>query len=332
MARQVGHLARLVDDLLDVTRISHRKLQVERRPLDLRDLSKRTAEDHQSLHAARGVALEVVLPDAPVWVEGDATRLAQVIGNLLQNTAKFTSSGDSVRLSLEALQHLAVLRVRDSGMGIDPEILPRLFQPFSQADGTLDHRLGGLGLGLALVKGLVETHGGTVGVSSGGKGAGTEFVVRLPIAAPPGATGDPPRPPPTSPRRVLVIEDNDDAAGSLRLVLEMAGHQVDVARDGPSGLARAREFSPDVVLCDVGLPQMDGYAVARALRAEPGSREAFLVALTGYGLSEDQRRAADAGFDAHLTKPASIAQIQDVIARAPQRHPDLRGPRPLAEP
>ncbi len=333
MARQVGHLARLVDDLLDVTRISHRKLQVERRPLDLRDLSRRTAEDHQSLYAAHGVALEVVLPDDPVWVEGDATRLAQVIGNLLQNSAKFTSGGDSVRLSLEVVGHLAVLRVLDSGMGIDPEMLPRLFQPFSQAGSTLDHRLGGLGLGLALVKGLVETHGGTVGASSGGRGAGAEFVVRLPIAAPPGATSDaPPPPPPTRPRRVLVIEDNADAAESLRLVLEMAGHQVDVARDGPSGLVRARELSPEVVFCDVGLPQMDGYRVAKAMRAEPGIRDAFLVALTGYGLAEDQQRAADAGFDAHLTKPASIAQIQDVIARAPQRDPALRPARPLATP
>ena len=321
MARQVAHLARIVDDLLDVTRISHGKLQVERRPIDLRDLSRRTAEDHQSLYAARGVALEVVLPDDPVWVEGDATRLAQAIGNLLQNSAKFTSSGDSVRLSLEAVEQLAVLRVRDSGLGIDPGRLARLFQPFSQADSTLDRRLGGLGLGLALVKGLVETHGGTVDVSSGGKGAGAEFVVRLPIAAPPGATPDAPRPPPTSPRRVLVIEDNADAAESLRLVLEMAGHQVDVARDGASGLERARELSPDVVLCDIGLPRMDGYRVAEAMRAEPGIRDAFLVALTGYGLPEDQRRAADAGFDAHLTKPASVAQIQDVIARAPQRDP-----------
>jgi two-component system CheB/CheR fusion protein len=211
-------------------------------------------------------------------------------------------------------------------------MLPRLFQPFTQADSTLDHRLGGLGLGLALVKGLVETHGGTVGASSGGKGAGTEFVVRLPTASPPGATSDAPRPPPTRPRHVLVIEDNADAAESLRLVLEMAGHQVDVARDGPSGLARARELSPDVVFCDIGLPQMDGYRVARAMRAEPGIREAFLVALTGYGLADDQRRAADAGFDAHLTKPATLAQIQDVIARAPLRDPALRPARPLAEP
>jgi two-component system CheB/CheR fusion protein len=271
------------------------------------------------------VALEVALPDDPVWVAGDGTRLAQVIGNLLQNSAKFTSSGDSVRLSLDAVEHDALLRVRDSGVGIDPEMLPRLFQPFSQADSTLDRRLGGLGLGLALVKGLVERHGGTVEVSSGGKGAGTEFVVRLPLAAPP-ATREVSLPRPIRPRRILVIEDNADAAESLSLALEMAGHEVEVAHDGPSGLVRAREFSPHVVLCDVGLPEMDGYMVAKAMRAERGIRETFLVALTGYGLPEDQQRTADAGFDAHLTKPASIEQIQDVIDR------DLRGPAaaPLA--
>jgi two-component system CheB/CheR fusion protein len=197
-------------------------------------------------------------------------------------------------------------------------MLPRLFQPFSQADTTLDRRLGGLGLGLALVKGLVEAHGGTVEASSGGKGAGTEFVVRLPLAAPPAARDVTPAPPPRS-RRVLIIEDNVDAAESLRLALAMEGHEVEVAHDGSDGLDRAREFGPDVVLCDVGLPQMDGYLVAKAFRADPGLREAFLVALTGYGLPEDERRAADAGFDTHLIKPAAIEQIQEVIGRAPQR-------------
>jgi two-component system, chemotaxis family, CheB/CheR fusion protein len=185
IARQVGHLARLVDDLLDVTRISKGKLQVERQRMDLRELAQRTAEDHRDLFTTREVALEVALPDEPVWVDGDATRLAQAIGNVLQNSAKFTSSGDSVRLSLEAADGFAVLRVRDTGVGIDPAMIPRLFQPFSQADTTLNRHLGGLGLGLALVKGLVETHGGTIELSSGGKGAGTEVTVRLPLVAAP---------------------------------------------------------------------------------------------------------------------------------------------------
>jgi two-component system CheB/CheR fusion protein len=316
VVHQVGHLARLVDDLLDVTRISRGKLQVDRRPLDLRDLSQRTAEDHRSLFTARDVALEVALPDGPVWIEGDATRLAQVIGNLLQNSAKFTSRGDSVRLSLDAVDGFAVLRVRDTGIGIEPGMIPRLFQPFTQADTTLNRRLGGLGLGLALVKGLVETHGGTVDVSSDGKGTGTELVLRLPLAAAPARIEVAPVAP-LQPRRVLVVEDNLDAAESLRLALEMEGHEVAVAHDGHQGIARARELTPEVVLCDVGLPGMDGYLVAKALRREPALRDTFLVALTGYALPEDQRRAADAGFDAHLTKPATIQAIHEVIGRAP---------------
>jgi two-component system CheB/CheR fusion protein len=306
-----------VDDLLDVTRIAKGKLQVERRALDLRDLSERTAEDHRSQFMGREVALELVLPDSPLWVEGDATRLAQVIGNLLQNAAKFTSAGDSVRLSLEAVDGFAVLRLRDTGIGIEPAMIPRLFQSFIQADTTLNRRLGGLGLGLALVKGLIETHGGTVDVSSGGKGEGSEFVIRLPLAAAP-ARADVAPTAPLRPRRILLIEDNLDAAESLRLALELEGHEVLVAHDGPMGLARARELKPEVVLCDVGLPGMDGYLVAKAVRREPGLRNTFLVALTGYALPEDQRRAVEAGFDAHLTKPATVEDVQEVMGRAPQ--------------
>jgi two-component system CheB/CheR fusion protein len=320
LARQVGHLARLVDDLLDVTRISHGKLQVERRSMDLRELAQRTAEDHRNLFTAREVAFEVALPDEPLWVEGDATRLAQAIGNLLLNSAKFTSSGDSVRLSLDGVDGFAVLRVRDTGVGIDPAMIPRLFQPFSQADTTLNRRLGGLGLGLALVKGLVDTHGGTIDVSSGGKGAGTEFVLRLPLSAAAARIEVAPAAPPR-PRRILVIEDNLDAAESLQLALKLEGHEVTVAYDGPQGIERARQLTPEVVLCDIGLPDMDGYAVAKALRREPGLRDTFLVALTGYALPEDQRRAADAGFDAHLTKPATVEGVEEVMARAPRRTP-----------
>ena len=315
IARQVGHLARLVDDLLDVTRIANGKLQVERRPLDLRDLAQRTAEDHRDLFGGREIALEVALPDEPLWIQGDATRLAQAIGNLLQNAAKFTSSGDSVRLSLEGTDGSAVLRVRDTGVGIDPAMIPRLFQPFEQADTTLNRRLGGLGLGLALVKGLVETHGGTIEASSAGKGKGTEFVVRLPLAAAPVGLAVAPAAAPR-PRRILVIEDNLDAAESLQLALELQGHEVFLAHDGPEGIVRAREILPEVVLCDIGLPDMDGYAVAKALRGEPELRDTLLVALTGYALPEDVRRATDAGFDAHLTKPTTIEGVEEVMGRA----------------
>jgi two-component system CheB/CheR fusion protein len=314
--RQVGHLARLVDDLLDVTRIARGKLQVERRPLDLGELAARTAEDHRSLFTVREIALEVAVPDRPLWVHGDATRLAQAIGNLLQNAAKFTSAGALVRLSLDAADGRAVLRVKDTGLGIDPGMIPRLFQPFAQADTTLNRRLGGLGLGLALVKGLVETHGGTIEVSSGGEGQGTEFVLRLPLGTAP--TGEEVAPaPPRRSHHVLVIEDYLDAAESLQLALEMEGHEVALAHDGPTGIARARALAPEVVLCDVGLPGLDGYAVAKALRRDPSLRNTFLVALTGYALPEDQRRASEAGFDAHLTKPATVEAIHEVMARAP---------------
>jgi two-component system, chemotaxis family, CheB/CheR fusion protein len=316
MARQVGHLSRLVDDLLDVTRISKGKLQVERRPMDLRELSQRTADDHRSLFTSRGVEFAVALPDGPLWIEGDATRLAQVIGNLLQNAAKFTSRGDSVRMTLEVHDGFAVLRVRDTGIGVESAVIPRLFQPFAQAATTIDRRLGGLGLGLALVKGLVETHEGTIDLSSGGKGTGTVLVVRLPLASAP-VDVEVARAPARRHRRVLVIEDNVDAAESLQMALELEGHEVVVAHDGPQGIARAREVTPEVVLCDIGLPGMDGYAVAKALRRERGLRHAFLVALTGYALPEDQRRAAESGFDAHLTKPATVAALQEVIGRAP---------------
>jgi two-component system, chemotaxis family, CheB/CheR fusion protein len=325
--RQVGHLARVVDDLLDVTRIARGKLQVERRPLDLGALASRTAEDLRSLFTARGITLEVAVPDGPLWVAGDAMRLAQAMGNLLQNSAKFTAGGDLVSLSLDAVDGFAVLRVRDTGIGIDPGMIPRLFQPFTQADTTLNRRLGGLGLGLALVKGLVETHGGTIDVSSGGEGQGTEFVLRLPLgAAPTGEEVAPP--PPLRAHHVLVIEDNLDAAESLQLALALEGHEVAVAHDGPTGLERARALRPEVVLCDVGLPGMDGYAVAKALRREPRLRNTFLVALTGYALPEDQRRAAEAGFDAHLTKPATVEAIHEVMRRAPSREPPARAPRP----
>jgi two-component system CheB/CheR fusion protein len=318
IARQVGHLARLVDDLLDVTRIANGKLQVERRPMDLRELAQRTAEDHRGMFTTREVALEVALPGEPVWVDGDATRLAETIGNLLQNSAKFSSRGGLVRLSLAPVDGSAELSVRDTGVGIDPAMIPRLFQPFSQADTALNRRLGGLGLGLALVKGLVEAHGGTIDVASGGKGAGAEFVVRLPLSAAPVQVVVAP-PAPARPRRILVIEDNLDAAESLRLALELEGHQVEVAHDGPQGIARARALGPEVVLCDIGLPDMDGYAVAKALRREQGLRDTFLVALTGYALPADQQRAREAGFDAHLTKPVSVEGVEEAMSRAPQR-------------
>jgi two-component system CheB/CheR fusion protein len=318
--RQVAHLTRLVDDLLDVTRISRGKVQLKREPLDLAEAVRRAIEDHRPAFAASGLELHVAIPGGAIPIDGDRTRIAQVLDNLLQNAAKFTPAGGEVAVSVEANGRLgmAVVRVRDTGAGIAPEMLPRLFEPFTQADTTLDRSKGGLGLGLALARGLVEQHGGTVSVASEGLGRGAEFTVRLPIRS-----GPAPRPTPVPalggaarPRRVLLVEDNVDAAETLREVLELEGHVVEVAYSGPAGIDKARHFRPEVVLCDIGLPGMDGYDVARRLRAEPALGDVVLVALTGYAGPDDVARSLEAGFDHHLAKPPSLDQLGLVLSGA----------------
>jgi PAS domain S-box-containing protein len=314
--RQVSHLARLVDDLLDVTRVSSGKIRLQRTGIDLAELVRRTVEDHRTLLAGREVA--VTLPGHPVWVLGDATRLAQVLGNLLSNAAKFTPEDGKVAVSLRRGAR-AELVVADTGLGIDADTLRRLFVPFTQADRSLDRSRGGLGLGLALVKSLVEMHGGTVSAESGGPGRGASFRVRLPLDDSVETEAPSPRRPFPEDRRrrkrVLVIEDNADAATSLAEALELSGHDVTIAGDGPDGLARAHEIDPDVVVCDIGLPgAMDGYAVARALATDPSVSSAFRIALTGYAQPEDQQRSHDAGFQAHFAKPPSIEALEKVVA------------------
>ena len=320
--RQIGQLVRLVDDLLDITRISRNKIQLRRTPLDFHDLVRRTLDDYRFLFAERSIAVETVFATEPLPIHGDHERLAQVIGNLLQNAAKFTPVGGRVRIDTAAVpaRGRAVLRVLDNGAGIEPALLRRLFQPFMQAEATLDRSKGGLGLGLALVKGLVEMHGGEVCAHSDGPGKGTELIVELPLdatsalTAHPNTTGQE-----TRSRRVLIIEDNIDAADSLRAVLEISAHEVEVAHRGPEGLAKARHFQPEIVLCDIGLPGMDGYEVARAFRADETLKDIFLVALSGYALPEDLQRAREAGFARHLAKPPSIEKIQALLNSAPRR-------------
>ena len=317
--RQTAHLTRLVDDLLDLTRISKGKIQLRKQVVDLSDLVRRTVDDHRSLFVADGLGLEVVVPDAAFWVDGDATRLTQVLGNLLHNAAKFSDRGGHASVSLAREQNLAVISVRDTGVGLSPEIIPRIFEPFTQADTTLDRTRGGLGLGLALVKGLIELHGGSVAAQSEGIGQGSEFNIRLPLlelatdreAAPSARRA-------TATRRVLVIEDNLDAAESLREVLEFGGHTVELANSGRDGIEKSRAFRPDVILCDIGLPGMDGYEVARRLRADKSLASAYLVALTGYALPEDLAKAKEAGFDEHIAKPASLERIEQLLANAPK--------------
>jgi signal transduction histidine kinase/ActR/RegA family two-component response regulator len=329
MERQIGHLSRLVDDLLDVTRIARARVLLRRAPLDLARLVHDTVEDHRAGFDAAGLALVVDLPPAPVRIDGDATRLAQVLGNLLTNSAKFTPRGGAVTVRLHVELDDAVLEVHDSGEGIEPDVLPRLFEPFAQADRTLARSRGGLGLGLTLVKGLVELHGGTVAVSSTGPGAGTDVVVRLPLvpapvaeAPPPGAPaglrGEAPDEQPV--QNVLVVEDNVDAAETLREALELQGMVVTVANDGAAALGVARTLRPDLVICDIGLPgDLDGYGVARAIRADPALQDTPLVALTGYAGPDDRARAREAGFDRHLAKPSGIDDVLRAIAAFDRR-------------
>jgi two-component system CheB/CheR fusion protein len=320
IGRQVGQLARLVDDLLDVTRISHNKIPLQRQRLDLNELVRRTLEDHRLLFEANEVLIELAPAPKPVLVSADRNRLAQVVGNLLQNAAKFTGPGGRVRaiVSVDSEGKLAVVRVADTGVGMAPEMLARLFQPFTQADATLDRSKGGLGLGLALVKGLVELHGGTISAHSPGLGQGAEFVVRLPLALEETATDAPALPrAPGGRRRVLIIEDNIDAADSLREALQFSEHEVEVAYNGPAGIAKARKYKPEVVFCDIGLPGMDGFDVARAFRADDALRGTYLVALSGYAQPEDVLRASEAGFDQHLAKPPSLERLEQALARVP---------------
>jgi PAS domain S-box-containing protein len=311
--RQAEHLTRLVDDLLDVTRIARGKIELRRTPIDLREVLLRAAEDYRAHLEDQGVAFQTELPDGKVWAEVDATRVTQVIGNLLHNAAKFTRRGDEVRLAMVVVDGTAEIRVRDTGTGIEPALLPQLFGAFVQGERSLARAEGGLGLGLALVKGITELHGGRVSAASAGKGKGAEFVVRLPLVEAQasrqgGRDAAAHRP---GCRRILVVDDNVDAAESLADLLRLRGHVAEVAHDGPGALAALAASAPDVILCDIGLPGMSGYDVARTVRA--GLHGAVrLIALTGYAQPEDVRRAKDAGFDAHLAKPPD----PDELARA----------------
>ena len=318
--RQTAQLTRLVDDLLDITRITRNKIQLQLHKLELNELVRLTIEDHRAVFANAGVRLHLQLCPDRVFVNADANRLTQVIGNLLHNAAKFTDCGGSAHISvgIDAEQKLALVRVVDTGVGITSEVLGRLFEPFMQADQTLDRSRGGLGLGLALVKGLIELHGGHVHASSAGLGTGSTFEVRLPVVAEESQTIKPAESAANTRRRILIIEDNIDAAETLREALEFCGHDVDVAYSGHAGIERAREFRPEVVLCDIGLPGMSGYEVAHALRADERTFNApFLVALSGYAQPEDSRRAIESGFDQHLAKPPSLEKIEEVLRRVP---------------
>jgi signal transduction histidine kinase len=317
MARQTMHLGSLVDDLLDVSRIRLGKLSLRIQPLDLRDVVRRSFEALQVSRHAEQHEISLSTGPEPVVVNGDPARLEQVVGNLLQNAVKYTPPGAPIDVAVARTAHEAILRVQDRGIGIDPEMLPRIFQMFTQADRSLDRAQGGLGLGLALVRALVEHHGGSVTAESAGLGHGSLFTVRLPLSAsiPTPAAGGPSRRRPR-PTRILVVEDNPDAREALRGVLELEGHQVAAAVDGADGVELAAAFRPQIAFIDLALPGLDGFEVARRLRALEGGKSLVLVAVTGRGQPEDRRHAHAAGFDAYLVKPVVPERLFELIGRA----------------
>jgi two-component system CheB/CheR fusion protein len=305
--RQAANMARLVDDLLDVARITQSKIQLRRERVDLAVVLRHSLSATEHLRREAHQELKLRFPARPLFVEGDPTRLDQVFTNLLSNASKFTPANGHIWVALErdARDGHAAISVRDDGEGIDPDSLPRIFDAFVQGRGAVGRQVG-IGVGLTLAKHLVELHGGTVEAASLGLDSGSEFTVRLPLAPPPGAESPPPsrEPRSTTARRVLIVDDNVDAVTTQRVLLERAGHAVEVAYDAEPAVAAARSFRPEIVLLDIGLPSADGYSVARRLRAEPGLEQAFIVALTGFGQQSDVDRAHAAGIDRHIAKPA----------------------------
>jgi len=311
--RQVKHVARLLDDLLDVSRITRGRIELRKSSVPLATSVAHAVGTSRALIEAQGHSLTISLPEEPILLEVDPTRLEQILTNLLDNAAKYTPPKGQIAVMASRDENDVVLRVRDTGVGISSEMLPRVFDLFAQADPSLAHSQGGLGIGLTLVRRLVELHGGTVTAHSEGLGQGTEIVVRLPLGSP---SHTPPAPATKQrvgrARHILVIEDNPDAREMLRVALEVDGHRVDVAEDGPLGVEMARSSRPDVVLVDIGLPGLNGYEVAKQVRALFG-RHVRLIAVTGYGRPEDRSRTEAAGFDAHLTKPVSSERIAEAL-------------------
>jgi PAS domain S-box-containing protein len=332
--RQVRHMARLLDDLLDVSRIARGRIELRMEPVDLVAVVHRSIRVSDPLIRERGHECRVSLPPDPITITGDATRLEQIVVNLINNAAKYTEPSGLIGVELQREGREVVLWIRDNGIGIAPEMLARIFDPFVQADRRVERSQGGVGIGLTLVRKLAELHGGTVEAYSEGPGRGSEFVVRLP--APIGLNGER-RPPAKEPdrlnpassrHRVLVVDDNVDAAMSLGMLLKLAGQEVRVAYDGPAALRQAIDFHPQLVLLDIGMPGMDGYEVCRRLRREDGLEKTTVVALTGWGQDEDRRRSHEAGFDHHIVKPVEPGALQRLLDDLPaDGQPSASGPR-----
>jgi signal transduction histidine kinase/CheY-like chemotaxis protein len=316
IVRQTRHLKKLVDDLLDIGRVTSGKILLHRAPVDLGDIVEHCVATLQPRIEARRLHVEVRRQTEHAWIDGDAVRLEQVVNNVLSNAIKYTPPDGWVNVLLERDDGEVVLRVRDSGKGIAPEMLTRIFDLFMQGDVALDRSEGGMGIGLTLVRKLTELHGGSVRAYSRGQGSGSEFVIRLPLGTPPsGIEARRPAATTSAPRHIVVVEDNADIRDLLRIKLHHLGYRVETAEDGVKGLEAVLSAKPDIALVDIGLPGLDGYDLARRVREELGN-EVYLVALTGYGQADDRKRALEAGFDVHLTKPADMVDLQNVLAAA----------------
>jgi len=322
MERQLRQMVRLVDDLLDVSRITTGKFAVRKARIDLRDPVHDALETVRPFIESRRHALEVRISDAPLRVDGDAARLAQVIGNLLHNAAKYTEPGGRIDLDVKEEEDQAVVRVRDNGIGLDARSAASIFEMFVQVDRSLTRAQAGLGVGLTLARRLVALHGGTITAYSPGLGRGSEFAVRIPIAhgAAPASVEIETRPPPAPAerhaRRILLADDNVEFADSLATILTSHGHQVRVAHDGAEALREVEQFVPEFAFLDIGMPKVHGYEVARRLRERPETADCVLVAVTGWGQEDDRRRAQEAGFDRHLVKPVEATDIESILAES----------------
>jgi len=315
MERQLGQLVRLIDDLLDVSRITRNKIDLRRELVELAALIHQSIEDCRPFAESARHEVSVALPSEPMYVEADPARLAQVFGNILHNACKYTEPGGHIGVTAELHDDEVAVKIKDTGVGIPSNKLSSIFEMFLQVDRTLERSQGGLGIGLSLVKRLVEMHGGSVKALSDGPGRGSEFVVRLPVAAKRRSlkTAEPASEPVPPSRRILIVDDNTDSAASLALLLQASGHAAFTAHDGLEALNAAERLQPDAILLDLGLPKLNGYEVCRRLREQPWGKHVVIVALTGWGQIEDRQRSMDAGFDAHMVKPPDYTALMQLL-------------------